>query len=181
MLVALLTRWAPVIQAAGTLFLAVTLTVYWLQLTTMQAQLQHAARANQTLQYHAALNLMCDWRAQIIADPHLADGFRAEPFFAEVFEILPDREYFHTLSLFNIFEHYWLLHDRATIDDDMWRGWSRNIVLIMSQGKKQRVWEHLRRVEVFNPRFVAYVDAALLAAKAAAAEPSTRPPGSAAG
>jgi hypothetical protein len=154
----MLVKISALIQAVATPFVALTFFLVLYQLRAMQVQLADARRVAQTSQHQAALQLMFDWRSEIIADPSLADGFRSEGFFREVFEAVPPKRYFHNIKLFHIFEYYWLLYHRKIIDDDMWSGWSHNLSLVIKEVESRRIWEFVRGAQTFNPVFVAYVD-----------------------
>lgn len=160
-----ISEWAALIQAAGTIFITATFVVYWHQLKAMRAQLEAAKRqmeenrrTNQMAQYQAALQLLFDWRAEMIANPTLAEGFRDSPYFRDAFTILPEQRYFHTVKLFHIFEHFWLLHDRGVIDDQMWQGWARNAAILVQPEATRALWRKLQSAGVFNPGFVQFMD-----------------------
>jgi hypothetical protein len=108
-------EWASIVQAVGTVFIALTFVIYWRQLGTMRKQLDDNRRTNETSQYQAALQLMFDWRSDLIGNPKLADGFRDAPFYESVFQVLPVEQYFHTMKLFHIYQHYWLLKSHGVI------------------------------------------------------------------
>jgi hypothetical protein len=164
----LLVSFSSIVQGIGTIFVAAAFFLSRRQVRLMSADVHQTrldtARAetvSQMAQYQGALQLMFDWRSELIANPALAASFSAEPFFAEAFKILPEQEYFHTVKLFHIFEHIWLLNSRQIIHNDMWEPWSHNIVLLMRQKKKRELWKLLKDIGIFNRTFVQFVDKAV--------------------
>ncbi len=131
------------------------------QLRLLSKQLEDARRTNRASQYQAALQLMFDWRSEIIAKPELADGFGEEAYFKKAFGMLPRERYFHLIKLFHIFEHYWLLHDQNVIEPNMWIGWSHNLFLTLSEGESRQVWDLAKEAKIFNSKFVAFVEKGL--------------------
>ncbi|MES1157613.1 MAG: hypothetical protein ABUL67_00810 [Haliangium ochraceum] len=162
---ALLTAISSIVQGVGTIFVAAAFVVSRRQLSIMREEvhqnrisIENGHAIDQMSQYQGALQLMFDWRSELIANPDLAEGFRDEPFFAEAFKLLPEQQYFHTVKLFHIFEHFWLLNSRKIIHEDIWKPWSRNIILLMRQKKKRAIWDLLKKIGIFNVSFVSFVD-----------------------
>jgi hypothetical protein len=143
-----LVTYSSIVQGFGIIF-AIFLS-WW--------QMRRTNAVTQTAQYQGALQLMLDWRSDIIADPSLVGQYHTEEFFDKAFEILPAREYFHTMKLLHIFEHCWLLNSRGVIPRDMWDPWSYNLILLMRQDKKRTLWNYVKTVNVFNRKFVTFVD-----------------------
>ncbi len=149
---------ASLIQAAGTIFIALTFVIYWHQLGAMRKQLEDNRRTNQTSQYQAALQLMFDWRSDLISNPQLAHGFEDSPYYAAAFSIMPIDQYFHTMKLFHVFQHYWLLNNLEVIDKRIWDGWAKNIEINMQVELHQKIWNKLKEHQVFDTPFVSFID-----------------------
>lgn len=142
-----------------------TVFIYYRQLKSMQSQLvatkeqlSSSFKTQQTSQYQAALQLMFDWRSEAIANPDLVQHFSDDPYFQEVFNIIPVQQYFHTLKLFHIFELYWLLRQRSVINDQMWEGWANNVKILVRPEKNLMIWKKLKNAGIFNPGFVEFVE-----------------------
>ena len=128
------------------------------QLEASKLQMEENRRTNQMAQYQAALQLSFDWRAEMIANPALAEGLRDAPYFRDAFAIVPGQRYFHTVKLFHIFEHFWLLHDRGVIDDQMWQDWPRNAAILLQPEATRALWKTLASAGIFNPDFVQFMN-----------------------
>jgi len=143
--------YATIAQGIGILFVAAAFIV-------SLRQMKKSNTAAQMTQYQGAVQLMLDWRSNIIADPKLVEEYDTEDYFKKAFKDVPIPTYFHTIKLLHIFEHCWLLNDRGVIPSDLWQPWSNNICLLMRRSKERDLWKHVRTANVFNGEFVKFVD-----------------------
>lgn len=135
-------------------------------------QIKNSNRAERTSQYQAALNMMFDWRSDIINDADIAksigDPLRGSAYFHDVIERYGAKSYFHTVKLFHILEYLHILHKESVITDQMWAGWQKNLELIVTAQDTREIWARLKNVGIFEDQFEALVDEIVKAATTAA-------------
>jgi hypothetical protein len=121
-------------------------------------QIRVFINTSRTAQYQAALQMLFDWRSDIIRDEELAKRYETSTYFQEVFEDQPPKEYFHTLKLFQTLEVLFLLQHHGVINQQMGIVWRRQAEVIFTPKPNRILWVKLKAVSIYNTDFTSAVD-----------------------
>jgi hypothetical protein len=149
-------------QALSALVAVIALLIVVWQVFLLRRQIEESTRTQRTSQYQAALQLIFDWRSDVIDNPDLAKRFvdpnSGSDYFPEILKHQSVEGYFHTLKLFHIFEIFFLLYKEGVITKEMWEGWENNANVVMSIKLNQELWEKVKGKQAFNSDFVQIID-----------------------
>ncbi len=133
--------------------------VMLLTLIVLVWQIRVFIKTARTAQYQTALQMLFDWRSDLIQNESLAERYESSRYFREVFLEHGVSQYFHTLKLFHILEVFFLLRDHGVINENMAEAWIKQTEIVMTPEKNRSLWHRLKRVNIYHKRFVDEVDA----------------------
>ena len=107
-------------------------------------QIHMLRKSTCTSQYQTALQMLFNWRTDIIENPELAKRYEDVTFFKEVFKEHGEQSYFHTVKIFHVLEVFFLLRKSNVIEKDMWDAWEKQVEIIMAPVKNRDLWKKLK-------------------------------------
>jgi hypothetical protein len=132
------------------------------QINLLSQQIEESNRTQKTSQYLSSLQIMSDWRSEIIQNNDLAERFIIDHDSAYFKAALKDgnvKSYFHRLNLFHILELFFILHANKIIDDKMWKGWNNQSTILIKSDKNRQLWKDVLSIpNIFHPDFEEFIN-----------------------
>jgi hypothetical protein len=132
------------------------------QINLLSQQIEESNRTQKTSQYLSSLQIMSDWRSEIIQNEDLAKRF-IEDYDLEYLKAALNegnaKSYFHRVQLFHILELFFILQENKVIDPKMWQGWDRQSTILIESDKNRQIWKSfLSKTNIFHPDFEEYIN-----------------------